>query len=339
MGLHLVTGRSGNAHVSAADIASFNAGTLGGGTYVFPGESTFDLSIESNNRIMIYGGQMMMQGRYVSMPYADASELKISNGMTGYNRIDLIVIRYTHDFDTGIEKAEFAVIEGQSVEGAATKPSYTAGNLLTGGCALHEEPLYEIPINGIALGTPVKCFTVAKPTVSTLGDTMTGTLNFKRIFGDDEDMGGIFPSAYTIPSNGDRTFAITRSVNGETESMLYFNKNGLGLYDGKSDYSFFSRIIARTYTGDGTSERTINLGFTPTAVLVSKGDGILCSYNYNQREDTIYGGLAVNGSKSTKNGVFIVADGFKVIQESSASNSTRRTLNASGIEYCYIAIR
>ena len=242
MGLHLVTGHSGSAHVSAADIAAFNAGTLGDKSCVFPGEKTFDLSIESNNRIMIYGGQMMMQGRYVSMPYADAEELKISNGISGLNRIDLIVIRYTQNFDDGTEKAEFAVIEGESVEGTAPMPNYTTGNLLTGGCALHEEPLYKIPINGIALGTPEKLFAIAKPTVSTFGDTMTGTLNFKRIFGDDEDMVGIFPSAYTIPSNGDRTFAITRSVNGETESMLYFNKNGLGLYDGKSDYSFFSRV-------------------------------------------------------------------------------------------------
>jgi hypothetical protein len=337
MGLHLVTGRSGNAHVSAADIASFNAGTLGGGTYVFPGDSTFDLSIESNNRIMIYGGQMMIQGRYVSMPYADASELKISNGMTGLNRIDLIVIRYTHDFDTGIEKAEFAVIEGESVKGTATKPSYTAGNLLTGGCALHEEPLYEIPINGIALGAPVKCFTVAKPTVSTSGDTMTGTLNFKRIFDGVEHTGGIFPSAYLI--GDDKTFGMTRMVDGKTDSVLYFNKNGLGLYDGESDFSFFSRVVKGTYTGDGTSERTINLGFTPKAVLVSSGNGRFSGFNENSKENLIYGGLAVEGFTATNYAVAVTNGGFKVSHSNTVSGGVKKLTNTNGDIYCYIAIR
>lgn len=50
-----------------------------------------------------------------------------------------------------------------------------------------------------------------------------------------------------------------------------------------------SKAVAGTYTGDGTEERLISLGFTPTAVFVlQQGTHIISS-------DSISGGFAING--------------------------------------------
>lgn len=154
MGLHLVTGHSGNAHISAVDVANFNAGIFGSGTYVLPTGTQFQAVVESNNTVNISGGEMIIQGRHIRMPYAEVHPVSISNGTAGVNRADLIVIRYTNDFETGVENVEFAVIEGTETDGTPILPTYQTGDLLSGGCAVHEEPLYKIPINGLTIGEP-----------------------------------------------------------------------------------------------------------------------------------------------------------------------------------------
>lgn len=152
--LHLVTGHTGKAHISAVDVANFNAGIFGSGTYVLPTGTQFQAVVESNNTVNISGGEMIIQGRHIRMPYAEVHPVSISNGTAGVNRADLIVIRYTNDFETGVENVEFAVIEGTETDGTPILPTYQTGDLLSGGCAVHEEPLYKIPINGLTIGEP-----------------------------------------------------------------------------------------------------------------------------------------------------------------------------------------
>ena len=168
---------------------------------------------------------------------------------------------------------------------------------------------------------------------------MTGTLNLKRMFGNVAEVGGLFPSAYTI--GDDRSFAITRLVNDVIESMLFFNKNGLGLYDGKSDYSYFSRIIKGTYTGDGESEQFIDLGFTPTAVLSTSGNGrITISDAQNAGRAYVYGGLAINGLTANNYTVAIKENGFVVVSKTGLNGGyTQYKANQDGDLYCYIAVR
>lgn len=156
MALHLVTGHKGEAHVSALDVGVFNAGIFGSGTHILPIGSKFDIDVLSNNAVAIYGGELIMQGRHVRMHSGLMEQLTISNGTAGYNRIDLVVIRYTQDTSTGVENVEFAVIEGTPTTGEPTIPAYTTGDLINSGCTLHELPVYKIPISGLSIGTPEK---------------------------------------------------------------------------------------------------------------------------------------------------------------------------------------
>lgn len=352
MGLHLVTGHSGNAHISAVDVANFNAGIFGSGTYVLPTGTQFQAVVESNNTVNISGGEMIIQGRHIRMPYAEVHPVSISNGTAGVNRADLIVIRYTNDFETGVENVEFAVIEGTETDGTPILPLYQTGDLLSGGCAIHEEPLYKIPINGLSIGEPEKLFDVFSPCgeIADNGVTYTRTLKLKRMFGEVEEVGGIFPSAYTIKDgeNEDRTLGFTRIVDGSAESMLFFNKNGLGLFDAQNNkYSYFARIVKGTYTGDNAASRFINLGFKPSAVLVTRADGWIAGLPAGDSPVMHYcGGLATAGMRcsawvSSKEYpvVEVVDSGFNVFHDTASETKTKIKTNTSGSTYIYIAVR
>ena len=90
-------------------------------------------------------------------------------------------------------------------------------------------------------------------------------------------------------------------------------------------------VYAGIYTGDGAASRTINLGFTPTAV-------ILCQVSGEFSEANIYsGGIAVTGHPATTRRGYptiqIVAGGFQVFYFSGESSYT----NIEGTVYHYIA--
>lgn len=158
MGLHLVTGYKGSAHVTSADQGAYNASTYGAGDFVFEVGKQFAVSVISNNLIRILDGEILMQGRHVSLKRNTYEELNIANGLQGLNRNDLIVARYTKDASTGVENVAFVVIQGVSTEGTASDPEYTTGDILEGDCLLHDMPLYRIPLTGLNVGTPVKLF-------------------------------------------------------------------------------------------------------------------------------------------------------------------------------------
>ncbi len=105
-----------------------------------------------------------------------------------------------------------------------------------------------------------------------------------------------------------------------------------------------NNIVVGTYEGDGTSERTISLGFTPKCVVLMDMYG-----NTNDDVNGYAGGIAMTGKNCIKQGASetymttwdyrycilgIVAGGFKVSYYSSKGYS-----NVNGRYYYYIAFK
>lgn len=86
-------------------------------------------------------------------------------------------------------------------------------------------------------------------------------------------------------------------------------------------------VVSGSYTGDGTADRIINLGFTPRAILV------LHQMGYLNLNNSVYGGLAVTGSDavSSQNGtipaVSIVTNGFQVYYNPASSAYVHTNIN------------
>ena len=152
--------------------------------------------------------------------------------------------------------------------------------------------------------------------------------------------------------SGDSTAAL-EEIFGERVSLTEYNthKNNANIHhthtnkdildgitaDKISKWNNKSDVVFGVYTGDGTAERTINLGFRPTAVEVYKKDGTqkgMPSGSYTQ----YMGGFAIDGyncSTGSDNCIEIVSDGFKIFY---AGYETART-NENNTTYYFIAYK
>lgn len=168
--MHLVTGYQGSDHVTAADHGSLYASIFGNGNYVLNRGNKFAITVVSANSVRIADGDLILQGRHIRINPGSTASLTITSGTQGYNRIDLIVARYTRNASTGIEQANLVVLKGTAVTGNASFPSTNEGNdLLSGNATTVDLPLYWIPINGITVGTPVQMFDVIGETMKDIG--------------------------------------------------------------------------------------------------------------------------------------------------------------------------
>ena len=172
--LHIVTGYKGENHVTAADIASFQASIFGTGEYVLNRGNKFSTTVVSNNQIRVADGDILMQGRHIRMNEGTYVDLTIENGSQGYFRNDLIVARYTKDSTTGVEDCNLVVIKGTAVSADPVDPEYTTGDIIEEHVLLNDMPLYRIPLDGLNVGTLVPLWTEASITADVETGAITG---------------------------------------------------------------------------------------------------------------------------------------------------------------------
>ena len=150
--MHLVTGKAGYEHVKASDHAALHAAIMGGGEFVLEGGEQFACQVISNNKVRIFDGEAMMQGRHIRIDRNTYEETTHENGAQGYKRIDLIVLTYTKSETTGVETVTLDVIEGTPAESNPSVPEYVKGDILNNGELKNQMPLYQIPFDGYPLG-------------------------------------------------------------------------------------------------------------------------------------------------------------------------------------------
>lgn len=166
----LVTGHANKAHATAEQAAGLNAGILGLDDYVLDVHDKLKITVVSANKVTIGTGELVMQGRHVSQ--GTPEDLIVTNGSQGQKRNDLIVCRYTKGSQS-IESAKLVVVRGTPTTGTPTDPAVNTTSPLDGGTT-YDMPLYRIPLDGIAIGTPVALFNVLKP-MSDVWDSLTRT--------------------------------------------------------------------------------------------------------------------------------------------------------------------
>ena len=158
MSTHLITGFAGKEHITSADQGSFNAAVMGGGEFVLERGEQFRCQVVSNNKVRIYDGDALMQGRHIIIDRNTYEETTHDNGTQGYKRNDLIVLTYEKNAVTSVESVKLEVIKGSPAESNPTVPEYTKGDILNSGASKNQMPLYKIPFDGLSIGEPVKLF-------------------------------------------------------------------------------------------------------------------------------------------------------------------------------------
>lgn len=148
VGIDIVTGATGVAHVSSNDDGEFNQGIWGEGLVVLSNGGKLSATVESANAITIHDGDLVFQGRHALIPSGDTASMTIDNGASGQKRIDLICVQYKR---TGsVEEMNLVVKKGTASSGTPTAPSYTTGVIRT-GATLAEYPLYKVELDGLSI--------------------------------------------------------------------------------------------------------------------------------------------------------------------------------------------
>lgn len=151
MTVHLVTGHSGEVHVTAAEQGQYNAYVFGSGNYIING---CELTVVDDYTVHVAAGTYLIQGRHVNVN--DGGEnIAIKMGKVGQRRRDAICLKYEMDVVTGIERCSFAVVEG-TLGNSYITPTVEAGSILAGDnpCLV---PLYTIDVNAeLHLENPTK---------------------------------------------------------------------------------------------------------------------------------------------------------------------------------------
>jgi hypothetical protein len=166
MSVELVTGYYGvdsggkpKRHVSSAEDGARQAGTVGLGCYALSTGSKLSATMEDANTLVVADGDVMMNGRHVSLP--DATSFTIPTGVQGQKVSNIAVLRYQKAADS-VESVTPLVLTGEPSTGTPSDPEYNEGSILDGDSPV-DFPLYRVVINGVNVGDPVPLFDVLLP--------------------------------------------------------------------------------------------------------------------------------------------------------------------------------
>ena len=146
MGANIITGYTGTRHITPAMDASVYRSAFGADDYVLSDGNHLEASMPDINSFQVMDGLASMQGHMIQVTQ---ETLAVSTCATGYERIDLVVLRYNHDSGSLVDSAELVIIEGTAVQSGNTpvEPSYNTGNI-DSGAAVVDMPLYRIDLAG-----------------------------------------------------------------------------------------------------------------------------------------------------------------------------------------------
>lgn len=146
MGANIITGYTGTRHITPAMDAAVYRAAFGAENYVLAEGNGLAGSMPSVNEFTVMDGLVSMQGHQIQVTQ---ETLSVDTCANGYQRIDLVIMRYTHDNTSQIDGAELMVLKGSEVASPNTpvQPSYNTGDI-DSGASIVDMPLYRITLNG-----------------------------------------------------------------------------------------------------------------------------------------------------------------------------------------------
>lgn len=157
--MELVTAKKGENHITSENDADLYRGILGADSCVLQVGRELECELVSNNLLKIYDGCGLIQGRQFVIPAGQNDEIIIENGTQEEKRIDLVVVRYLKNEDTGLEEGKLILIKGTPAATDPAVPAYTNGDIRAGDLTA-DMPLYEIELDGINVTEVRKVFKI-----------------------------------------------------------------------------------------------------------------------------------------------------------------------------------
>lgn len=148
MGFEIIDGYAGKAHITQDQIGDCNAGTYGSENYVLPVGRKLAYEIITNNKIRVYDGSFLIQGRRCHLQSNTYVDFVVENGSQGEKRYDILAAKYVKDAVTKVETIESVTYKGIPSSGTPDDPSVDSGDIRAGESPI-AFPLYRVVIDGI----------------------------------------------------------------------------------------------------------------------------------------------------------------------------------------------
>lgn len=233
MGANIITGYTGTRHITPAMDASVYRSAFGTEEYVLSDGNKCKGSMPSINQFEILDGLISMQGHQIQVTQ---ETLVVDTCANGYERIDLVCMRFTHDNNTMIDAAELVVIKGTEVQSGNTPtvPTYNTG-VIDQGATIVDMPLYQIDLAGSTVTFTRLCaraystkelqpLRIAFTSFSSLPQTVTDDRIFEEHICKPGDCYLSKSSAQTgdwTVTTSDGSVSISGSISGSTTATLW----------------------------------------------------------------------------------------------------------------------
>lgn len=144
MSVQIVTGYTGERHITPYMDATINRGIFGEDGCILSSGSQMSASMPDINTFVIADGAFSIQGH---IGITNGETLTVDTCASGSRRIDLVVARFTHNVDTDFDNMEIVLLKGtETTSQYPTTPTYRTGSIADG--ANVDLPLYQINLNG-----------------------------------------------------------------------------------------------------------------------------------------------------------------------------------------------
>ncbi len=127
----IITGYTGEPHITSDDVAAFQQGIVGVDDYALPGETELSVTTVESSRLRLSKAEIVLQGVHIRLDGTE--EVTVAAQTVGTTRLDRIAVRYSKDASTNVESAELVIIQGQEAASNAVAPDLVQDDLRNGG--------------------------------------------------------------------------------------------------------------------------------------------------------------------------------------------------------------
>ena len=144
MAERIITGKTGEAHVTSLDERVLNGSLLGRNTlYKLPWGDSFDISITGDLTAKVGTGVGVFQG--IEFMIEDPIDLTFESLGPSVRREDLIIVEYKKDSVSGLESVEVKVKKGEETQsGNPSAPSLLQQNIWDGDGTIYQQTIATI---------------------------------------------------------------------------------------------------------------------------------------------------------------------------------------------------
>ena len=144
MAERIITGKTGEPHVTSLDERVLNGSLLGRNTlYKLPWGSNFDISITGDLTAKVGTGIGVFQG--IEFMIEDPIDLTFESLGPSVRREDLIIVEYNKDSVSGLESVEVKVKKGEETQsGNPSAPALLQQNIWDGDGTIYQQTIATI---------------------------------------------------------------------------------------------------------------------------------------------------------------------------------------------------